>query len=346
MTERIVPFTVCVCCRCVQRLLDNWDALKVFFSEEKEKQQSKSGSSSYAVTKVDNIFQFIRSPTNHLYCLFLVYAVKMFDQFLLGFQSDEPKIYKLLTGMETLLRSIFSKFLKPVARKNKDVRHVEYKLPYNICTDDQLVIGEEAKQFLDSKDENHLRDARVHEFFKAVKAYYIQLVDYLKPRLPLDDPVLKHARVVDVCLQDQSSISSLRFFLDRFPCLLPAGATVNMVTEQFAEYQGADVSSCIDTRMDQTWVNIGRLTTDEQNYRELSMVMRGILTIPHSSAHCERVFSCVRKNKTPQRASLSDETLESLLVLKSNPLEPVEAVRRMKDECLDALKKAYSKSQS
>lgn len=82
------------------------------------------------------------------------------------------------------------------------------------------------------------------------------------------------------------------------------------------------------------------LSTDGQNYAELSLVMRGILTIPHSSAHCERVFSCVLKNRTPQRASLADTTLESLLVLKSNPLGPVEAVRMMKNDTLVRLRHA------
>ncbi|MRA94265.1 hypothetical protein GH868_30560 [Bacillus thuringiensis] len=47
----------------------------------------------------------------------------------------------------------------------------------------------------------------------------------------------------------------------------------------------------------------------------LSSVMLGILTIPHSSAHYECVFSCVRQNKTDTRNALGDDTLESLFVL-------------------------------
>ena len=33
-------------------------------------------------------------------------------------------------------------------------------------------------------------------------------------------------------------------------------------------------------------------------FKELSQLMLSILTIPQSSAHCERVFSTVRKNRT------------------------------------------------
>ena len=50
-------------------------------------------------------------------------------------------------------------------------------------------------------------------------------------------------------------------------------------------------------------------------FQAVASVMQGILDIPHSSAHCERVFSCVRPNKTDTRNALGDDTLESLLVL-------------------------------
>eukprot|EP00745_Piridium_sociabile_P015859 TRINITY_DN23683_c0_g2_i1.p1 TRINITY_DN23683_c0_g2~~TRINITY_DN23683_c0_g2_i1.p1 ORF type:complete len:488 (+),score=133.55 TRINITY_DN23683_c0_g2_i1:473-1936(+) len=333
--------------RCVRRLLDNFDPLKEFFQAEKEAINSKSSkaTSSYAASKVENIFNFIRSPTNRLYCMFLSYSVQMFDQFLLGFQSDEPKIHKLKRGMEALLRNIFSRFVKIVARKNKSVQQVEYKVPYHILPNSELGIGEEARHFLEKKEENHLREVKIEEFFGQVKAYFQELADYLKSRLPLGDPLLAHAEVADVACQDDSSVTSVRYFLTRFPSLLPQGCTVNDITEQFSSYQERDLSSCVADRIDKTWENIGCLVQEqERSLKELSMVMRGILTIPHSSAHCERVFSCVRKNRTAQRASLADTTLESLLVVKSNPLGPAEAVRGLTDRTLDTLKSAYSKS--
>ena len=45
--------------------------------------------------------------------------------------------------------------------------------------------------------------------------------------------------------------------------------------------------------------------------------MLGLLVIPHSNGECERIFSQVRKIKTDFRASMSDDSLEKLLILKS-----------------------------
>ena len=60
---------------------------------------------------------------------------------------------------------------------------------------------------------NHLRDARVVEFFNNVTEYFIAVMDYLKSHLPLADPLLQHAEVVHVASQAEASDQSLRFFL-------------------------------------------------------------------------------------------------------------------------------------
>ena len=80
---------MCVC-RCLKRLLQNWDPLKVFFKEEDNLKKGKS--SSYAVSKAESIFSFLRSPINRLYSHFLLFVVKSLAVFLLTFQSEEPKI--------------------------------------------------------------------------------------------------------------------------------------------------------------------------------------------------------------------------------------------------------------
>ena len=58
------------------------------------------------------------------------------------------------------------------------------------------------------------------------------------------------------------------------------------------------------------------------------------------------VFSCVRKNRTSQRSSLAESTMESLLVLKSTPCCLAESVQKLSDVSLSELKSSYTKSLS
>ena len=45
-------------------------------------------------------------------------------------------------------------------------------------------------------------------------------------KLPLRDPLLQHARVVDPAKQLTATQEDLQYFLERFPSLLPAGTSV------------------------------------------------------------------------------------------------------------------------
>ena len=148
----------------------------------------------------------------------------------------------------------------------------------------------------------------------------------------------------DINLQASSSAQSLADLIVRFPCLLPPDVSKQTILEQFRVYQQEDISACVADCIDDTWSAIGNLKdeTGEQTMKELSKVMCGILTVPHSSAHCERVFSCVRKNRTDQRSCLGDDTLGSLLVLKSRPGSF--GTRTYSNDILDSVKSAYYKS--
>lgn len=58
-------------------------------------------------------------------------------------------------------------------------------------------------------------------------------------------------------------------------------------------------------------------------FPRLSKIAKLVLVIPHSNADEERVFSMVRKNKTPFRPNLSlDKSLPSLLTVKLATDEP------------------------
>ena len=122
---------------------------------------------------------------------------------------------------------------------------------------------------------------------------------------------------------------------------IPPSATVDSIIEQFTLYQSTDLRDCenVHSHVDQWWVEIGR---KHQQQQFLSQVMYGILCLPHSSAHCERIFSTVRKNKTDKRASLSEDTLDSLLVVKHQSERSKE--REFKPAQIDRLKGCYYQS--
>ena len=92
---------------------------------------------------------------------------------------------------------------------------------------------------------------------------------------------------------------------------------MDKLEQQFLAYQIAtDIPPA--ERIDIQWHLISQQkdSKDQLKFDALARVMSVILTIPHSNADCERVFSLVRKTRTENRASMSNETLESLVIQK------------------------------
>ena len=73
-------------------------------------------------------------------------------------------------------------------------------------------------------------------------------------------------------------------------------------------------------RIDVLWnyiFQIRKIDSIELKFGRIVQVAKVVLIIPHSNAAEKRVFSMVRKNKTPFRSSLSfDGTLSSVITVK------------------------------
>jgi hypothetical protein len=117
--------------------------------------------------------------------------------------------------------------------------------------------------------------------------------------------------------------NSLLYFVNRYSTLLfvkdedNRSAALDELQNQFSTYQTVpDLPK--SERADIQWHLIGQLRDSLGNpmFDSLARVMSGILSIPHCNADCERIFSLVRKTRTENRASMSNNTLESLLIQK------------------------------
>lgn len=322
--------------RCLSRLLENWEALLIFFKEE-EKIVIPSNKN-----KVETLRKTFQSPTNRLYCLFLVEAIKLFEQINVELQTADPSIHLLKGKMERLLQHILLRFVKPCAMISKTPTEVQFQLAYNVKENSELLIGEQAKDFIARASEVNLRPEKIKEFFSNVVKFFQAAAQYITQKFPLNEELLRHVQVADPGRQLQSKVASLDYLIQRFPALLPTGESLSKLKEQFALFQVTDISSCLDNRVDFTWRNIRDHKLNGSSFDLLADVMLAILTIPHSSAHCERIFSIVKKNKTEFRSSMKPDTLQALIVAKARPDDCV--TREYSAPKLVKLKGAYCKA--
>ena len=272
------------------------------------------------------INRLLVSPQTKLYCFFLHYANGIFDKGNLLLQREEPCIHLLHRELSSMLKDIMLRFVKPAVVVSEPLTTVKFMDRKNQKSDEDLMTGKAAKDYLkascqstEETDQPSLSQTDISAFYSAVRSFYEKACDYILKTWPLHDELLQHAEVLDLHMRQHKKFASLKYFVERFPCLLREDK-MDQLEIEFAHYQ-VDPLCTVDTslRIDQQWDEIAKVhdpSTGGMKFTTLVNVMKGILVIPHSNASCERAFSLVRKNKTDFRPNLGVKTLEAILVEK------------------------------
>lgn len=301
-------------------VLQQWEPLTKFFEMEcsvdsstARELQVESSQSCRKTSALDSL----RSKTMKLCVAYLSYVLPVFNAANLVFQKEDAQIHRQRRIMLRLLSDLLTMFVKPSAMVYKLATEVDYKSPYNMESDKDIMVGQQCRELL-----SLVGSPRDAEFSKSVKKFLSTAVTYLIKNLPISDPVLLHAEVADISTRASASFSAVQHLVTKFPAILPPDSSLDCLEKQFKAYQRADVPSAIEQlpTSEEQWQKLGLLKDDLGDILlpHLPRIMLRILSIPHSNASCERMFSLVRKNRTEFRANMSVETLESLITLKQS----------------------------
>ena len=166
--------------------------------------------------------------------------------------------------------------------------------------------------------------------------FFVEATQYLLDWCPLDDVLLDHVGWINFNQKLDFTFTSVEYFVSTFSYIL-GDIDHDELAEEFIGYQllcqndipesvkelcqlssSDDHISCIDS------LYLRLLKTPDTTTLRFNLLFRvaeTVLTIPHSNAGEERIFSYVTKNKTPSRSSLQlDGTLSSILTTKTDPL--------------------------
>ena len=174
----------------------------------------------------------------------------------------------------------------------------DYKERCNQKADEDIIVGKNVRDFLAAAQfSSKERD----EFHTSVREYYVAVCNYVISKFPLDDEVLLHARVANPNNRMEVTYSSLSFFVKRFKFMEEA---LDELEVEFAQFQIDKLENVsLDKRSDEAWVDIAGIrdkSTGQLKYVHLPKVMLAILSLPHSNADDERIFSLVRISSKPQ----------------------------------------------
>ncbi|KAL8621356.1 hypothetical protein ACOMHN_053377 [Nucella lapillus] len=283
----------------LRRLLQQWKPLQMFFEEECKKDiKGKSEEEKKRSSIRTRVHDFLKRSTAKLYALFLSFAMESFDILNQELQTDAAKIHVVKRSLEQFYRKLLISFVKPSALSSGTLLAVDFTAKYNMKDSKDILIGTATKQHISG-----LRDKVAEQFMKDVISFYQAACTYLKAKVfPVGEPLWKHAQVADIKLKETALFSSLDYFMERFPCLLPHEVgedespqealtrAKDQLQAEFTDYQSWEVPSHLMTEekvaTEQLWAQITKVKdcNEAMRFQVLPRVMLGILLLPVSNA--------------------------------------------------------------
>ena len=283
---------------------------------------------------------WFEDPMTEVYLKFHQSVIPTFTRFNLALQSEESSIFLLEEEMTNFPKRLCGKFLSlDELRNNSNLLNADIQ---NQLPNDNLFVGYGTRLLLEELENSGLEPKKIRQFYTAVRRFYEEAFNYAKEHLPFNDPVLKHAKFVDFGKRMQASFESVEYFVKIYKDILHFDpAKFDSLYDEFVAYQllqDSDFPEKVinDTtfvskdsggnkvtrlRMDIIW---GNLSEDKDScgikrFPKLSSAALLVLTLLHSNADEEHVFSLIKKNKTEFRGSLDlNRTLSSIITVKMN----------------------------
>ena len=126
--------------------------------------------------------------------------------------------------------------------------------------------------------------------------------------MPLNHPVLQYAGIVNPGQRDQCSFRQL----SRLASAIIPGIDLTVLESEYLDYQVTEMSDNENVEPEVFWAE------SEHKYPLLCQLMFMLMSMPHSNAGSERMFSMLRKIHTESRHNLSNTVIRSLMTIKVN----------------------------
>lgn len=144
----------------LQRLLEQWEPLHLFFTEERQKKKDKGNI-------LSRLYDFFRRRTPRLYVAFYAGMLKIFENTNGYLQSDSARLHTIKRELGKLYRTLASSILKPAALNQGHPWDANLQ-DANIKAPEQRFIGQDAQERLD----DGVDSSEKTEFFKNVTVFY------------------------------------------------------------------------------------------------------------------------------------------------------------------------------
>jgi hypothetical protein len=290
----------------VKRVLEQFDALVLFFEEEVKEEK---------LLAPQNILSWLKDPQMKICLQFLEFILPFFNKLNKLFQGETVLIHRVYSDILLIYKDIVACYIKP-----EFIPNVETMYPGNpdcFLPLQHIYVGANASISLTAL--NRSNPAAVHHLRTRFLNFLVTAAKELKRKFNFvgtGESILKDISLL--CPQNILTNNSLTPLLTHFSILHP-----NEIQNIDSEYRslrnynnnGLDFEN---NSFEEFWMNVSKLMFgNEIRFPNLlNFISSYIFILPHASANVERVFSLINNNKCNGRSGLKTNSLIGILHTK------------------------------
>lgn len=291
----------------INRMLEYYEPLIEYFTQAAQTDKLKMA---------ENILAELKNSYNRAYLLFLKYVLKMFNTFSLLFQSKQILIHKLSEESRVIFKELCSNFIKhEYLRKIETISITE---PNHLRNTKDVNVGAECEAFIKTLPENIQIEIKT----KCLN-FYVKAAEEMKSRLPLADKLFDEFRLLDPKYLFSRRVEQIKIphliekfkNSERFNVHTAQDELLKMFSffdiDEIAVLKEKDIASFWKEMKDK------KNFANEKIFPNISELAELILSLPHSNAEAERIFSILNDVKTAKRNRLSDDNLNGIITFRS-----------------------------
>ena len=298
--------------KCVTRILEQWEPLKLLFQQAQAEDK---------VMMAELISNEMNNKYVKAYLEFMKYVLEFFNSTNALFQSKQNQIGKLQRESERLVRTLCQNFMKKDSFQKMDTLNPND--PINLLPADEIFLGSECEKLLCPSSDDQRKE--VHLFKLRCLQFYQTAVSELMKRLPISDPFFSQIQFIEpnvaLSYDSRNTLPTLETLLYKYEHLLPNPKLLENEWRKLASYFDENEKELLRKKLPESfWSKISEITDLEESpvFENLSSLAKIILTLPHSNAETERIFSMVCDTKSKKRNKMDIELLTSLISITSS----------------------------
>ncbi|KAI4467892.1 hat family dimerization domaincontaining protein-related [Holotrichia oblita] len=290
----------------VKRINEQWAALSLYFTHEKLESR---------LIAADTIYHSLQDAQIKLFYAFLEWILVKIASVNAYFQSEKVLISTTHSKMCSLYKDLLSSYMHTLYVQSADLHSIEPDSEANYMSIQNIYLGVHVMTLISK--ERYPQDLLI-DFYLRCRQFLITACLQIKQRYDFADKLM----VVIDCINPDNVINkkthSLYNLLKLTPRIIDIDqhSQVQIIDSQWRELLTYDVSQYSNKEVDKFWVAVGNIFdgNGQPLFKELAEYCLNVLSIPHSNASCERIFSKVNLIKTKLRNKLVTQTINGLLL--------------------------------